>query len=173
MWFIDETKNSFSQPSDSEVEMRISHDFGFDVDENDIVQQIFVSIVSHNPGTKLQDYWSKYSPSNVFLQIGIPDGIYLTSGGDLALVYKKRGVVLIYESYWSDNLFCPQNERGVFLRHFILTNTESPLDIYYPYNNFTNNRSIWLPIDESIGISIEQFYEKMLYENPACYNFLH
>jgi hypothetical protein len=171
MWFYETSKNALSQPGDSEVDMGITHDFGFTFDKDDIVQQIAINIVSHHPGPKLQEYWSNYSPGNVFLQIGVPDGIYIGIGGGLALIYEKRGVVLIYDSYWNENLFCPQNEVGVYRRHFMLTNTETQLDLYPPFENVSNNRSIWIPIDESIGISIEQFYEKMINKSSACYKF--
>ena len=112
MIFTDKPKNGFSQPSNSEVDMGITHNFGFIVDEDDTVQQIFISIVSHNPGPKLQEYWSKYTPGNVFMRIGVPDGICIGIDGSLALVYEKIGVVLIYESYWRENLFVHKMKAG-------------------------------------------------------------
>ncbi len=171
MWFNHKTKNSLPQPSDSEADMGITHDFGFAVDEDDTVQQIFVNIVSHDAGPKLQEYWSNYSPRNVFLQIGVPDGIYIGIGSGLALVYEKIGVVLIYDSYWNENLYCPQDEGRVFRRHFMLTNTEFPLDIYPSFENVSKNRSIWFPIDDALQMSIEQFYKKMIDKSSTCYKF--
>jgi hypothetical protein len=104
-------------------------DFHLAVDNNGIVQQMFAWFVTHDAGHILSQYWAKNSPRNIFLQIGIPDEIYSYRAG-LALVYKKLGVVGVYDALWDGSLLCPENQTRLSDMSFMFTNTAFPLDIY-------------------------------------------
>jgi len=140
------------------------------VDDNGIVQQVFAWFLTHNAGHLLADYWTKNSPRNLFLQIGMPDAIYSTkTAGGLAVVYQKLGVVGIYDSLWNGSFLCPENETRLSNMSFMLTNTAFPLDIYPPNGKVTQYPSLWLPIEKTLHVSNQQFYNQVLSNPLVCF----
>jgi hypothetical protein len=149
-------------------DQKIFQDLGFVVSE-DIVQQISVSLQTHEFVSKFQEYWSRYSPRDIFLQLDMPDAIYSTNGGGLALVYANQGAVYLYDSFRRENLFCPQVEKGAAIRRFVFTNLNFPLSIYQPFEDVSKNHAIWSSIQESLGIDAREFYNRLLADSTVCF----
>lgn len=134
---------------------------------NDVVQQIRIWILARGLSQKFQDYWSRYSPKSVFLQVGMPDEIY-TLHGSLALVYKKLGIINVYSSFWKNGKLCPKAESYEFDRRFEITNKDSPIEIYSENENAI--QILWQPIEESLGISIQEFYNQIIKDDSVCFD---
>jgi hypothetical protein len=162
--------NTLNQPGDSGNDNLSYFDLLLAVDSNGIVQKMFAWFLSHDAGHIFPEYWTKNSPRNIFLQIGMPDAIYsTTSGAGLALVYEKLGVVGIYDALLSQNFLCPENDTRLSDMSFTLTNTTFPLDIHSPEQNVTQEPWLWLPIEQTLNVSVQQFYDKVLSDSSACF----
>lgn len=148
---------------------RISHDIAF-IAFNGIVQKIRIWILGRGISPKFQEYWSRYTPKGVFLQIGVPDEIYSTNSGALALVYKQLGIINIYETFWEDGQLCPQNETVYFDRRFEITNPDSPFEIYSENEASLKVKEIWNPIEESLDVSVQEFYDQVITDDSICFD---
>lgn len=135
---------------------------------DDVVQQINVWILGQGFSSKFQDYWSRYLPKGVFLQIGVPDEIYIGKGGSLALVYEQLGIINIYETFWKDGQLCPQNETVYFDRRFILTNKDISAEIY---SEQKDSLKLWSNlIEESLGVTVQEFYDQVIADDSVCFD---
>ena len=164
-FFRDYVNNESKQNSDSLFELH------FAMDSQGIVQQIFAWFLTHNPGNMSPDYWQKHSPRNVFMEIGMPDEIYsIKNAGGLALVYKNLGFVGVYDSLWDGKSLCPQNIDRLGSMSFMMTNTlfES-VDIYPLNGNVADFPSLWLSVEQTLHVSVQQFYETVLNDPSACF----
>lgn len=159
---------SISMVNGAVEDHRISHDISL-IAVNNVVQQIRIWTLARGLSPKFQEYWSRYSPKGVFLQIGIPDEIY-SGGGVLALIYDQLGIINIYETFWKDGQLCPQNETVYFDRRFELTNKTSPVEIYSEHENALKSREIWQPIEESLGVSVQEFYNQVITDDSVCFD---
>lgn len=135
-----------------------------------VVQQIRIWVLAHGFSPKAQEYWSRYTPKGIFLQVGAPDAIYSGTHGGLALVYKQLGIINIYETFWKDGQLCPQNETIYFDRRFEITNPDSPDEIHSEHENALKSREIWRPIEESLGIGVQEFYDQVLTDDSVCFD---
>jgi len=132
-----------------------------------IVQQIRIWVLAHGFSPKAQEYWSRYTPKGIFIQIGVPDEIY-SSGGLLALVYKELGIINMYETFWKDGQLCPQNETYYFDRRFEITNPNPPIEILSEHQK--SLKYVWKPIEESLGVSVQEFYDQVLTDDSICFD---
>lgn len=147
----------------------ISHDVGLVVID-DVVQQTYIWILGRGLSRKFQDYWSRYSPKGVFLQTGTPDAIYVGKGGTLALVYKQLGMINMYETFWKDGQLCPQNETIYFDRRFVIKNINTSDALYTEYEDSLENKTLWNPIEESLGVSDQEFYDQVIADDSVCFD---
>jgi hypothetical protein len=136
---------------------------------DDVVQRISIWILARGLSPKFQDYWSRYSPKGVFLQTGVPEMIYVGSG-TLALVYEQLGVINMYETFWKDGQLCPQNETVYFDRRFEITNPDSPIEIYSEHANALKSREIWKPVEDALGVSVQEFYNQVIADDSVCFD---
>jgi hypothetical protein len=147
---------------------RISNSIGLII-KNDVVQRTYIWILGRGLSPKFQDYWSKYSPKGVFLQLGIPDEIY-SAGGLLALEYKRLGIINTYDTFWLDGQLCPQNETGHFDRRFVIKNKNTSDALFTEFQDSLRNKALWDPIEESLGISVKEFYDQVIADDSVCFD---
>lgn len=143
---------------------RITHDIAL-LAFNGVVQKIRVWIQGRGVSPKFQDYWSRYTPKGVFLQMGAPDEVYSASGL-LALVYKEIGI-FTYETFWKEGQLCPQYETGYFDRRFEIINPDSAVAISSEFQE--SLKYVWKPIEESLGVSIQEFYDQVVSNDSVCF----
>ncbi len=175
LWVGDPSMQTATRTTKTGVgDMEISQDVSFTVNDG-IVQRIVVSIQTDRFVSKYLEYWSRYSLSELFLVQGKPDTIYsyrdsaLRGAGGITIVYEKSGIVMEFYGFINGNVLCPKLESGLVTREFILTNPKSSLSIYLPDRVPPTDRSIWLPIQEVLGINDGQFYNRVVSDPSACF----
>jgi hypothetical protein len=136
--------------------------------ENGNVNQIRVYIQTHNIGNKYHQYFSRYSPRGIFLQIGVPDQIYISIAGGLAMIYKDEGVVLISGKYKTGNNICPSIENSEGYHHLVITDIHSSIDPFPPFENPSEDPG-WMTIKDSLRIDEKAFYESVINNQSICY----
>jgi len=154
--------------NNSTEDQRILYDLGL-IAIDDVVQQISIWILARGLSPKFQDYWSRYSPKGVFLQLGMPDAVYSASG-HLALVYEQLGIINTYATFWKDGQLCPQNETGYFDRRFVIKNKDSSDALYTEFQDSLRNKALWNPIQEDLGVSVQEFYNKIVSDDSICFD---
>jgi hypothetical protein len=136
--------------------------------ENSKVIQIRVYIQTHNIGNKYHQYFSRYSPRGIFLQIGVPDQIYISIAGGLAMIYKDEGVVLISGKYKTGNNICSSIENTEGYHHLVITDIHSSIDSFPPFENPTEDPG-WIIIKDSLRIDEKTFYERVINDQSICF----
>lgn len=147
---------------------RVSNSIGLVVID-DVVQQTFIWVLGRGLSPKFQDYWSRYTPKGVFLQLDMPDEIY-SGGGHLALVYERLGIINRYATFWKDGQLCPQNETGYFDRRFVIKNKNTSDDLYTEFEDSLKNKALSNPIAESLGVSVQEFYDQVIADDSVCFD---
>lgn len=140
-----------------------------------IVQSIYISILTErykfpvSPET-YREYWSRYSASNIFSEIGKPDYLYLSVDYDkrynsaLVIVYESLGVIISIRGSWQENNICPIDEKQEIYVTMDLFDPSSNImfqDVYPYFNSPT--------IKDVLGITIDEFYEKVLADPTICF----
>jgi hypothetical protein len=148
---------------------RIANSIGLAV-KDDVVQHTYIWILGRGLSPKYQDYWSRYSPKGVFLQLGTPDKIYVGKGGTLGLVYERLGIINMYETFWKDGQLCPQNETVYFDRRFVIKNKDTSDALYTEFEDSLKNKALSNPIAESLGISVQEFYDQVIADDSVCFD---
>jgi len=151
------------------------------VTDNDIVQIIDANAGTIGPGTsttqgreKFRKYWQRYTAREIFMQMGPPDQLYLDIiesgwlfyGRTLFMVYEKRGVVAELYGTGKENNICPENEARFLSLGLMLYNPNSNLSIY---PNGRTSQDLGLPIDEVLGVSTQEFYQRVIADPSACF----
>lgn len=158
---------SVTMPNGAVEDHRISNSIGLIV-KDDVVQKTYIWILGRGLSPKFQDYWSRYSPKGVFLQLGTPDKVYVGKGGTLALVYERLGIINMYETFWKDGQLCPQNETVYFDRRFVITNKDTSDKLYSEYQD---SLKLWSnPIEGSLGVSVQEFYDQVVADDSVCFD---
>lgn len=147
-------------------EQKVLNSLGL-VSVDGVVQQVNIWLLSSGLSPKFQDYWSRYTPRGVFLQIGMPDEIYSVSGL-LVLIYKDLGIINMYSTFWKDGQLCPQYETGYFDRRFEITNPDSQVEIFSEHQE--SLKFVWEPIEESLGVSVQEFYRQVVADDTVCFD---
>jgi hypothetical protein len=122
---------------------------------------------------KFHNYWSRYSPQQIFIRLGRPNEIYYSArgGNEMVIVYKFLGVVLKFIGIKEGNATCPNFEiNGYAEREFILTNMASGLSLLPQSERvpFTD-REFWLPVNEILDVSREDFYNQVIGNPSVCF----
>lgn len=149
-------------------QQKVFHTLGL-VSTDGIVQQMYIWILARGVSPKFQDYWSRYTPKGTFLQLGMPDEVY-SAHGSLALEYKNLEIINIYTTFWRDGQLCPQNETFYFDRRFEIANSNSPVELKSENESSLKHGEIWQPIEEALGVSVEEFYEQVLADDSVCFD---
>lgn len=174
--YIDDS-NKIKQNPDSPV--LVYHHVNL-ITNDDIVQIIEVSansLKSDESKEKFHNLWSNYSLREVFLKLGVPDNLF-TSTGDpsidffgqtLLIEYKRFGIFIQMDGTKMDNHLCPINDVQYISLGIDLYNPDSDLSIYSDQRVPPTNRSVWLTIDESLGISVRDFYTLITKYPSICF----
>lgn len=153
--------------------LNIVQSLSFLIGSDSIVQRISVNVGTAVQELKFHNYWSRYSPQQIFIRLGIPNEIYYSArgGNEMAIVYKSLGVVLKFIGIKEGNATCPNFEiKGYTEREFILTNMASDLSLLPQSERvpFTD-REYWLPVNEILGLSREDFYNQVVANPSVCF----
>jgi hypothetical protein len=148
---------------------RISYSIAL-ITDNDVVERMRIWILGKGISPKFQNYWSRYTPKGVFLQIGAPDAIYSSGHGGLVLVYEQLGIINKYDTFWKDGQLCPQNETIYFDRRFQITKKDASTALSSEFAESSKDTAILHPIEESLGISIQEFYEQVISDDSVCFD---
>ena len=144
---------------------------------NDLVQRLAADTQTTRLVDKYHKYWSRYTLGNIFKDLGPPDliffGIQSRSGGYLqSIVYSKLGILISMDGIKMAGMICPtpltnsgSANVGIGIQ---ITNPNSSLNIYGSGVPPTD-RSIYLPIQESLGINITQFYQRVIADPTSCF----
>jgi len=145
------------------------------ITNNDTVQIIEVYINATKSLAKFREYWSRYSAREIFLQMGPPDHLYTGTpdpaekGSYLLTTYEKLGVVAqIYGTKQEDNI-CPESEAKFIDLQLSLFSPASQLSIYGDGGVPPTDRTVWLPIEEAVGVNMQAFYNRVVSDPSACF----
>ena len=151
------------------------------VTDNDVIQIIEADAGTIGPGVstvqaqeKFREYWKRYTARGIFLQLGLPNQLYTDAsnmggrGNDLWAIYEKIGVVAIIYGAGKENNICPEREAKSIALRLLLFDLDSKLSIYNGRVPPTD-RNVWLPIDEVLGVSTQEFYQRVIADPSACF----
>ena len=152
------------------------------ITDNDVVQIIEVNVGTIGPGTstaqarkKLREYWARYTARGIFVQLGLPDQLYtdapneIGSGSNLWATYNKIGVVAQIYGTGQENNICPQLEATWIDLRLLLSSATSQLSIFGDGGVPPTDRNVWLPIEEVLGVSTQEFYQGVIADPSACF----
>ena len=130
---------------------------------------------------KFAEYWSKYSLDSIFKELGPPDTLFFIisqlSGGYVQFtVYSKLGILIQTNGYRYGNMICPtptknSGEHGDDIG-LELTNLDYPLDIYYGLAISPTDKTSFVPVQESLGMTSKQYSQKVIANPTGCFNVL-
>ena len=150
----------------------------FTVAENE-VKRIKVSITTQRIGGKYREYWKRYALEEVLRRLGEPDHVFLGASESnlqysIHIVYEKLSAVMEYDGLLKDNRgwLCPLQpiKDGSWMNlKMTLTDSTTPLSIYQPSVVPPTNRAVYLPIEDALGISAKEFYNRLRSDPAACF----
>lgn len=143
--------------------------------EDEKVQKLWTNISTRKFISRFQEYWSRYTLRQIFLQFGVPDQI-LTGKRDaggigygLFAIYEKNGLVFSVSGSAQDGYICPESEKLSISLEFSVTNPDSGLDLYTPPFTVLPTGRVYVPIDEVLGVDKEEFYAQLISDSQACF----
>ncbi len=151
--------------------------FGHEVSlfsKDGIVEQISVSAGIDLSNPNYQKYWKRYTLLPVFESLATPDQILLrvhpkAPGYGFVLIYEKQGIILDLGAFRDQQKFiCPGKEYGNAFG-MALTNVNSGIDIFKSFALSPATSDIWKPVQAILGVSDQEFYEKLLIDPNACF----
>jgi hypothetical protein len=146
------------------------------VTNNDIVQIIEVNLIVSKSILKFQEYWSRYSVREIFLQSGIPDQIYTNPidskwayiGHNLFIEYKSPDIKIELFTHMPKYSICTQYRSEVII-HFTLSGINSSINIYYDGRVPPSDQKVWIPIEEELEIDNTEFYNRVVSDPSVCF----
>ena len=154
------------------------------ITNNDVVQIIETGPATAGPGVstvqalaKVREYWSRYTAKGIFMQLGLPDQLYIDKPDPftnksipyLLIIYEKLGVVAqIYGSKYEDNI-CAASGKSIDIQLSLFNTANSLLTIYNDGRVPPTDRSVWLPIQEVLGVNVMEFYNRVISDSSACF----
>lgn len=168
--------NTISGPNNNTIDIFHHVDL---ITNNDTVQVIEIGVGTPKLPESLilfREYWSKFSAREIFLQMGMPDQLYIDvtdpslaeQGRYLLFDYEKRGAVIQLYGARQENNICPESEAEFIDLKLSLFVPGTSLDIYNGRVPPTD-RSAWLPIKDVLGINSEEFYQKVFSNTSMCF----
>jgi hypothetical protein len=120
-----------------------------------------------------QQYWSRYyTVRQIFLQLGEPQELYLVGNSTFELIisYKDPIAKITIAGSAEENNLCSQY---VSVDHIsvdlTISNVNSPFEIDGGGGVPLTDREVYLPIEEALGVSPHQFYERVLADPTVCF----
>ena len=129
---------------------------------------------------KFREYWSRYTAREIFLQMGVPDHLYIENtdpfpdasvyGRRLLIVYDKHhnAAIQLYGSGQENNI-CPENEARFIEMNARLYNPNSALSVYTDGRVPPTGDSAWLPIEKVLGLNNQEFYRRVISDPSTCF----
>jgi hypothetical protein len=154
----------------------IYHHVDLTTDDN-VVQIIEVGISSTTLRQKLREYWSLYTARSIFLKMGTPNSLYIDkqngnlslSGRTLKIEYPNIGVIIEIYGSEQDNNLCPENKATSSFIRLSLFNPGSNLSIYNDGRPLSSDENAWLPIEEALGLTVNEFYNQVVVKDSTCF----
>ena len=179
MWIGDPSLSTMTRDPNMVVDdMEIFQSLGFSVWEN-IVHRIRVEITTRTFAQKLNEYWMKYSFENIFFQLGPPGFISFSKSYKnynrftQFIVFQNFGIVVETLGTKKDNKICPilvDGTPGNSARlSFTLTNLDFGLGIYGPGQILPTDQTVYLPIEETLGITEQEYYDRIISDPSNCF----
>jgi hypothetical protein len=140
----------------------------------DIVQIVHVGILVEKTTASLElyrEYWSRYSTSNMFAELGKPNHLYVAidydkkHNSELTVDYEELGILVRIRGTRQENNLCTIDEDQEILVTMDLFDPSSGLTAK-DFNSHLNTPPYWPPINEALGITVDEFYEAVV-ENPS------
>ena len=146
--------------------------------DSEIVQIIHVGIANDGTPESLdtfRKYWSRYLASSIFIEIGEPDELYTDSKkigkgieSNLILVYERLGIFTDLRGTGYETNICREKENN---------NIALMMDLYMPsdtlnrysFNNYLDDSEIWLPVEDALGIGVQDFYMLVSAHPAVCF----
>lgn len=152
------------------------------LEKNDVVEGIeFYSDGLYAPDI-FQEIYKNYSPQNIFLQLGLPDRVFIIAanqgaprvGYEILLCYDKIGLMLDYSGI-TENLgtlhFCPtfpdKKEIDTIRIYAQNPSNQEPLENLRNLPDFSQN---FFSFEEKTGISIEKLFKNLSNGNNPCFD---
>jgi len=141
-----------------------------------VVQSIHVGIRTDGTPESLdafRKYWSRYSASEIFAQIGRPNELYTgteKTESSLILVYENLGAFIDVRGAGRETSICREQAP----HQIVLT-----MDLYDPslglnrktFNAYIDDLNFWLPIKDALGIDARDFFGVILEYPSICFQY--
>lgn len=171
--------NGSSEDSNPRYPLDVIHRIGFLVEKGSVIQRMYVSFDTLDEKSKLRDYWIRYLPQKIFVELGEPDNIQYSlddvngtiTRGRMMVVYESRGIVIEFSGKSKDGSICPNlSVSGYALIELVLTNRGSGLSLL-PNNEMAElvNQTSWLPILEVLGIDQRELFNQVIANPSICF----
>jgi hypothetical protein len=144
---------------------------------NELVQVIDVGIGTEKTNESLKifrEYWTRYSASGIFSELGQPEEVYTgvgkkgTHNHSLLISYENKGVFIRIQGSWQENNLCSSGEDLEIYVHMILFDPASSLSIL-DFNPGIGDPSQWPPVNDTLGISVDEFFQQVIWDNTVCF----
>ena len=150
------------------------------ISRNDRLVAIRIQIVPHDFKVQFHEYWSRYSVEEILSNYGIPDQIYTSAKNQasfsysdlLLLTYHDSGAIIEYVLDNSDDLLCLDGNLNVRTFDMLLFDPvefDSPSSLSAIIGVLPTVRSVYLPVDETIGIDRFEFFDQFLANPTSCF----
>lgn len=180
MWIGDPSLSTATRDPNMMIDdLKIFQSLGFSVSEN-MIHRIQVEITTRTFAHKFNEYWMKYSLENIFLQLGSPDFISFSKSYrnynrfTQIIVFQNFGIVVETLGTRKDNRICPilvDDTPGNSTRlSFIITNLDSGLGLYGLGQILPTEQTVYLPIEETLGITEQEYYDRVISDPSTCFD---
>jgi hypothetical protein len=158
------------------------------VDDKDIVQRLSL-YVETDSGEALRHFWSYYSLRNIFAELGPPSrmvvSIYMKdlsrNGYQILVLYEEKKIAIWLEGdSKTGTSICPLIQKDAEGEHLRLSiaNPASQLNIlpngweFWSAMDDEKYNEDFLDTEEALGISTEEFYQKLLFDQVDCFDVI-
>jgi len=119
-----------------------------------------------------QQYWQRYfTTSQILLQLGEPNQVFVTKGlNELVISYSNPIVIVEISGRADENNLCPKNRQVNTLSvKLIASNSHSPFQIDGDGRVPLSDSTVYIPIENSLGIDVHDFYSKVISDPLICF----
>ncbi len=150
----------------------------------DEVEGLIVGMSSANSIEEYQkalNYWQNFSVMGVLSLLGLPDRIYIENSSsqvqfisvlDIVLDYSSKGIIINISGENATNNICIENPALIFDFVFADVAYSKSGELFKPpfIDSIFPKKRTYLPIEEILGITPEEFYNKVMANPSACFD---
>jgi len=164
---------SVSEYTDEYILMRVNL-----LIKDNTIQIMRVVLIVTAPTAKFYEYWSNYSIENIFQNNGLPNEIYIAVQNPyyvdetpyFLIDYGSVGATIEFWGVGQGDYICPRyGDKVGQVILYLYNKADSSVDIYADGHTPPDNRSIWLPVEEVLGIDNSLFYYQTLTNPLICF----